>query len=361
MAEPLKLLYSKAFIEKLASTIKTNYPSFKTKPFVSAVLNDEWESLELKQRMRHITNCMHRFLPVEYPEQISILMATAPSFSGFLAMIFPDFVEVYGLNDYQTSVSALAHFTCYSSSEFAVRPFLVKYTKAMLKQHLQWSKHPNHHIRRLASEGIRPRLPWAMALPEFKKNPTPILPVLENLKADSSEYVRRSVANCLNDISKDHPDVVIGIIKQWKNEGPETQWIIKHASRGLLKKGHTEALSTFGLNHKANIDVNTFNCTHKTLRIGESFYFEAAIKLKEKKAHDLRLEYRIYFMKANGKTAPKIFQIGTWNVKAGEVCSVKRKHHFADLTTRKHYPGKHQLVLVVNGREVASLNFELKP
>lgn len=359
MAEPLKNLYSPAFIQKLGATLKLHYPKFSITSFTNAVITDEWEHMALKQRMRHITACIHHFLPLSYNQQIDILQQTAPAFSGFLAMIFPDFVEVYGLDHYDVSVNALEHFTQYSSSEFAVRPFIVRYPKAMLKQHLKWAVHSNHHVRRLASEGIRPRLPWAMALPAFKENPAPLLPILEKLKTDPSDYVRRSVANCLNDISKDHPDVVLDVIKSWRSDSPETLWIIKHASRGLLKKGHTEALGNFGLNHKVGVQIKSFECSRKTLGIGESFTFEASLKLTEKKAHLLRIEYKIYFMKANGKTSPKVFQIGTWNIEPGDTHTLKRKHSFANLTTRKHYPGTHQLVLVVNGKEQAKVSFEL--
>lgn len=359
MAEPLKNMYNKALLDKLAGEVKKQYKAFNTTRFLAMVFDKHWETRELKQRMRHITHCLHACLPLPYEKQIALMYKVSPHFNGFIAILFPDFVEVYGLEHPDISIPALEHFTPYSSSEFAVRPYFVKYEKRMLKQHAIWAIHKNHHVRRLASEGLRPRLPWAMALPAFKKDPSKILPVLELLKDDESEYVRRSVANCLNDISKDHPDVVLQTINKWKNHSAGTDWIIKHASRGLLKKGHTEALSHFGLNHKIKADVYGLEVSKKRIRIGDGFTFQANVKSAEKKTQRVRLEYAIYFMKANGKPSRKIFQIGTYELAPGGKMEIKRSHRFADLTTRKHYKGEHKLVMVLNGKEAAEQVFEL--
>ena len=169
------------------------------------IFDNNWKDKALKQRMKHISASLHHYLPMQYSDAIQILMKSSSKFRGFQYMFFPGFVERYGLNQYETSIQALEHFTKHSSSEFAVRPFITKYNHKMMAQMEVWAESDNHPIRRLASEGCRPRLPWATALPEFKQDPAPILPILEKLKNDESEYVRRSVANNLNDISKDHP------------------------------------------------------------------------------------------------------------------------------------------------------------
>lgn len=358
--EPLKNLYSPELLKTMAELLQEHHKPFDKKKFLQTIFDTEWPNRELKQRMRHITNCLHRFLPFPYARQMEILTPIAKHFTGFIAVLFPDFVEVYGLDEPDISIPALEQFTQYSTSEFAVRPFIIKYEKRMVKQHLQWAKSKNHHVRRLASEGIRPRLPWAMALPAFKKDPAAILPILELLKADESEYVRRSVANCLNDISKDHPDVVLKIVNNWKGMSPETDWIVKHASRGLLKQGHTEALSTFGLNHKVKVDVTRLSISKKKLPIGDKFDYSFSVTLTEKKTHNLRLEYKIYYQKANGKQNPKVFQIGTYPMKPSQTLAISRSHAFADLTTRKHHKGDHRIVVVVNGKETAELPFTLQ-
>lgn len=359
MAEALKNLYTPELLAKLAVQIQQHYKPFDQKHFLKTVFDKEWPQRELKQRMRYIAQSIHQHLPLSFAKQIEILKPVGSTFSGFLALIFPDFVEVYGIDEPDIAIPALEHFTQYSSSEFAVRPFILKYEKRMVKQHLAWAKHKNHHVRRLASEGIRPRLPWAMALPAFKKDPSSILPILELLKQDESEYVRKSVANNLNDISKDHPDVVLGIVKKWKGVSKETDWIVKHASRGLLKQGHTEALNSFGLNHAVKATVYDLKLSKTKLRIGDSFEFTFTTELTEKKPHDVRIEYKIYFMKANGKQSGKIFQVGTYTMKPNQKMDIKRKHTFANLTTRKHYIGEHKLSIVVNGKEMAEHTFML--
>jgi 3-methyladenine DNA glycosylase AlkC len=236
MPEPLKNMYSKDYLNNFAGTFAKIYPEFNKTKFLNLVFDKEWDKKELKQRMRHISICLHEVLPADYKKSIEILKKAVVHSKGFLAMTFPDYVEVYGLDDYNTSVSALELFTQYGSSEFAIRPFVVKYPEKVMPQMVKWAKHKNHHVRRLASEGCRPRLPWAIGLPEFKKNPAEVLKVLEILKNDESEYVRKSVANNLNDISKDNPVLAIQTAKRWYGKSPRTDWIIKHGMRGLLKK-----------------------------------------------------------------------------------------------------------------------------
>ncbi|MES2691231.1 MAG: DNA alkylation repair protein, partial [Bacteroidota bacterium] len=178
MAEPLKNLYSETFITRLAAELAKVYPINKKK-FTADVLDMEWPGKALKQRTRHVVHMINKHVPEIYRQQVEVLKQVAPHFNGYVAVLFPDFIEVYGLDDYFTSIAALEQFTQYSTSEFAVRPFIIKYEKEMLKQHLKWARHKNQHVRRLSSEGIRPRLPWAMALPAFKKDPYAVLPILE--------------------------------------------------------------------------------------------------------------------------------------------------------------------------------------
>jgi 3-methyladenine DNA glycosylase AlkC len=343
----------------LANQIANNYETFNIKLFIEHVFDTHWEQKELKQRMRHITICLHQALPIKFKNQVEILKQTAPHFGGFTAMFFPDFIEVYGLNNLKISINALAHFTQFSSSEFAVRPFIIKYPNAMLKQHLAWSKHINEHVRRLASEGIRPRLPWAMALPIFKLNPQPIISILNNLMNDESEYVRRSVANCINDISKDNPETVIKIINKWKNHSINSDKLLKHASRGLLKKGNITVLNAFGLNNEHKIRLIYLKTNKLQIAIGENINFNFSIQLLEKNEAQTRLEYRIYYTKANGKQLPKIFQIGTYQLTPNQPFIINKKHSFVNLSTRKHYVGKHKITIIANGNEIGFLDFYL--
>ena len=182
MPDPLKNIYNKELLNTLCMELCCLYEEFNSVGFINHVLDDEWNNKELKERMGHISNSLYKFLPLNYSEAIEILTSASSKFSGFEYMFFPGFVELYGLGEYEVSISALEHFTKHSSSEFAVRPFIQKYNSKMMAQMNSWAESNNHHVRRLASEGCRPRLPWAMALPEFKKDPNPVLSILEKLK-----------------------------------------------------------------------------------------------------------------------------------------------------------------------------------
>lgn len=351
-------LYKTELIEDLAHNLQTIYPEFSEKEFLDAVFSSEWESLELKQRMRHITERLYDFLPKEYDQVIPILIETSPKISGFMALSYADYVELYGQKDWNLSMKGLECFTKSCSSEFAIRPFLDSDPEKGMKQMLEWSKDENVHVRRLSSEGCRPRLPWAMVLKKFVADPSPILPILENLKDDPEEYVRKSVANNLNDISKDHPEIVLDICERWQGKSKNTDWIIKHACRTLLKRANKRAMILFGFGDPRNVEASNFTAEKKKLKIGEQTAFEFEISVNEKENKKLRLEYIVHFVKANGKTSPKVFQISEKEFKPGKHI-VKFKHDFQERTTRKHYPGTHKLEIVINGDGKAETIIEL--
>lgn len=210
--------YNPEFFNRFTALLKREYPAFEPDRFLSLIYDTRWEQEQFKQRIRHITEALRMTLPASYNDALAVLTRMAPQCRGVEYLFFPDFVEAYGLDDWDASIPALERFTPSSSSEFAVRPFIVQDSEKMMKQMLEWARHPDHHIRRLACEGCRPRLPWAMTLDRFKADPSPIMPVLERLKRDSSEYVRKSVANNVNDISKDHPDIVKQLARNWYGE-----------------------------------------------------------------------------------------------------------------------------------------------
>ncbi len=259
VAELLKNRYSKAFVADLADRIGDVYGDFDRAGFVKAVMSEGWRALELKGRMKRISETLHRFLPPNYGDALAVLKKIAPDEQGFEYLFLPDFVERYGMDSFEPSMKALESFTEFASAEFAVRPFIVRHPDRMMRRMKRWAKSRNEHLRRLASEGCRPRLPWAMALPEFKRDPSPVLEVLDALKTDSSEYVRRSVANNLNDISKDHPNTTLRIARSWKGISSETDRLVKHACRTLLKAGRREAMELFGYAAPRGICVADFD------------------------------------------------------------------------------------------------------
>jgi 3-methyladenine DNA glycosylase AlkC len=240
-------------LKKLAKEIESVDPGFSAKAFVKAVHAKPWEALELMDRMRKVTDCLRDALPQDYVRALALLRSVAAGVSGFDSLLFPDFVQRFGIECPDESIPALEYFTELCSSEMGVRPFIERYPDRMFRQLKQWAKSKNMDHRRLTSEGCRPRLPWASALNELKKYPAAILPILELLKDDSELYVRRSVANNLNDISKDHPDTVIEIVKRWQGQSKETDWIIKHACRTMLKQGRPDVLQLFGFASPSSI------------------------------------------------------------------------------------------------------------
>jgi 3-methyladenine DNA glycosylase AlkC len=357
MAEELRNIYSTDFVEKLIHTIETVYKPFHADSFRELVFQQDWHNLALKERMRRVTVSLHESLSMEYREALAILYQVAPQFTGLGGIIFPDYVDQYGLDDWEESMKAISFFTSFSTSEFAVRPFLLKDQERMLQQMLLWSTHPNEHIRRLASEGSRPRLPWGMAIPSLKKSPEVTIPILSNLKEDESLYVRKSVANHLNDISYTHPDYLIKVAKDWVGNHQHTDWIIKHACRSLLKKGHPEALALFGFGDDKSIELTDFTLEQEQIKMGESIWF--SFRLVASKALPVRVEYAIDFVKSKGQRTKKVFMISSTQMKENEIRTFSKHHSFKELTTRKHYKGTHTLSIIINGAVKASLDFDL--
>jgi 3-methyladenine DNA glycosylase AlkC len=357
MADALKAAYTSAYITRLGEAIVKQYPPFPAKRFARQVLAGDWDQLELKARMRKIRSCLHESLDLPYKAALEVLMPAAPEFGGYHAIFFPDFVEAYGLEHWSASMRALAHFTQYSSAEFAVRPFILRDPPRMLEQLSVWSRSKNEHLRRLASESSRPRLPWALALPLFKRDPMPLVPILEQLRADPSLYVRRSVANNLNDIAKDNPEVTLDFARRWFGQHRETDWIIKHGCRSLLKRAHPQALALFSYEEALHVTVKNLRIDVKSLRIGDHLEFKLHLAGSPQLGH-LRLEYGVDYMKANGKLSRKIFKIAEGDFAESER-QFRKRHSLAQMTTRKHYPGRHGLAIIVNGVVVKESFFNL--
>ena len=357
MTEPLKEVFNRKFIKLLSVNLKKSYPKFDEALFIKGIFTKDWPEKALKQRMRHISENMQYCLPSDYKKSISLLKPVSDKYTGLEHMIFPDFIELCGIDDLSTSIEAMEYFTENSSSEFPIRFFIIKFEKQMLTQMKKWAKSKNEHLRRLASEGCRPRLPWAIGLPKYKKDPGAILPILEMLKEDESEYVRRSVANNLNDISKDNPKVVIELAKKWKglDLGPETDKLIKHACRTLLKQGEPKTIKLFGFREPKDIQVKKFKVT-KEIKMGDEIEFTFTLNTDKKKLGLLRVEYIIEFVRQNNKTGKKVFKVSEGRYDEAERKIIK-KHSFQPISTRKYYTGKHSISVVVNGIVLSTKRF----
>lgn len=361
----IKDIYSLTFYDRFADTVQDIIPSFDKKQFMTRIMGGSFDTMEWKDRMKHTTRVFHEFLPEDFSEAVKLIEKVINKLRnvGFgedsLAFIFfPDYIEVYGTDDFETAVKAFEFITQFVSCEFAVRPFILKYGDKMIQKMIGWAGHESYKVRRLASEGSRPRLPWAMAIPALKKDPAPILPLLEKLKNDPSEWVRRSVANNINDIAKDHPDVVIALAARWRGVSKETDAIIKHGCRTLLKQGHTEILKQYGL-ESGNIAVKDFKVLTPEVKIGDSLEFSFSISNQNTASHTVRLEYGVYYKKSKGHLAKKVFKISERIYEPGAVINVHRKQSFKLITTRVFHTGDHQLSIIVNGEEKELLTFRL--
>ncbi|MBF4491441.1 DNA alkylation repair protein [Flavobacterium sp. MR2016-29] len=360
----IKDIYSVSFYEKLGQAVAEVHPSFNKQKFIEAVYEGDFAQKEWKERMKHTTIVFHQFMPENFTEAVSLIDKTIQKLKnkfteGNLAFIFfADYIEIYGIDDFKTSAKAFVSITQFISCEFAVRPFILKYKEKMIDEMIKWSLHENHHVRRLASEGSRPRLPWAMAIPFLKKDPASILPILENLKNDPSEYVRRSVANNLNDIAKDNPQIVLEIASKWKGCSKETDAIIKHGSRTLLKQGHPEILSHYGL-ESTNIELSSFEIKTPIVKIGDYLQFQFHLNNKNPEPKNIRLEYAVHYKKAKGHLAKKVFKISEKSYQPNQLIKVERNQSFKLITTRVFHIGNHQLSIIINGKESEVLEFEL--
>jgi 3-methyladenine DNA glycosylase AlkC len=366
MAEPLKNRYSKEFFTSFMEECKLVYPNFDSKAFIKAIFNSHWEEKELKERMRHISQTLRLFLPDDFTEALNIVVGISnnlykkKSDQAFEYMFLPDFVEVFGREYFDISMSALEQITQFTSCEFAIRPFLIEHPEKGMERMLNWSNHKHKNVRRFASEGCRPRLPWAMALPFLKENPAAILPILENLKRDESEFVRKSVANNINDISKDHPELVIDLVKRWKGNHKHTDWITKHGSRTLLKAGNREIMELFGFGSLDYLDVQNLKIESKEIGIGDDLVFSFSLKNTSEEELLVRTEYAVYYQKANGTLSKKVYKISERNFPENSESQIDRKQSFKQISTRKFHPGLHQLAIILNGKEFPKLDFTLK-
>lgn len=358
MPDRLRDIFDTELLASLAKDLQAAHPALKPKRFVQEALRG-LEDLELTGRAKHIALVMHQHLPQPFPKAAAVLtrslgpVAEADRDQGlsslrYLPYVF--YVQAYGLSHFEQAMRFQYELTKRFTAEWSIRAFLERYPEATYKQLEKWSKDPSVHVRRLVSEGTRPRLPWASRLVAFQKDPKPVLRLLERLKDDPERYVQRSVANNLNDIGKDHPELLVKTCRAWKKgASADRQWIIKHALRSLVKKGHPGALELLGVGAAPKVRIESITIEPKRPKLGGEVRFSLTLVSKAKAAQALMVDYAVHFVKANGRTNPKVFKLKRLSLKAGESARLSAKVSLADLSTRRHYPGRHPLELIVNG------------
>ncbi|MEP7323694.1 MAG: DNA alkylation repair protein [Saprospiraceae bacterium] len=356
----LKEMFNDTYFKKLVKIVSEVYPKLDKKKFYIE-LTDGLEPKSLNERMRHTSQMLRKYLPENFKTSVKILDDVIPKMDrGYTSLVFPDFIGLYGLDDHEFSLRALKHYTSFGSSEFAIRMFLRNDLDQTISTMYEWAKDSNPQVRRLASEGSRPRLPWSFKLDEIIKNPKLTTPILNTLKADPELYVRKSVANHLNDISKENPDYMLSLIQGWDHDHAFTSWIIKHGSRTLIKKGHTKALTIFKVGANPKIKVREFKISPATVLLGESIELTITIQSAAKVNQKILIDYILHYVKKSGGTSSKVFKLKEFTMDGNESITIKKRQRIIDFTTRKHYPGKHKVDLQVNGKVIAGTEFKLK-
>ncbi len=368
MAEPLKNHFGADVPARIAAMITAVHADFPADAFVADSL-EGYEPLELTQRGWQIAEALHRHLPDDYREAIAILVASlGPKLDGtegfgmapFLYLPHVFFVARYGLDHFDASMHAQYELTQRFSAEFSIRSYLERDPEATLARLEIWARDPNPHVRRLVSEGTRPRLPWAPRLRRFQKDPRPVLALLELLKDDPELYVRRSVANNLNDIGKDHPDLLVETARRWLNGATEErQWLVRHALRSAVKRAEPGALELLGYGEDVSVKIRNVSMTPGRPAIGGSVSIAFEVTSSASRNQRLLVDLRVHFVKANGNPSPKVFKLSTLDLGPGDAAVVKKTISLANLTTRKHYRGTHRVDVILNGRTRPIGAFEL--
>ncbi len=370
--EPLKdQLFNPQKVNYLASLIQNVYPAFKGQLFSLKIIK-QFPKLELKQRITCIQETLAQHLPNDFDKAMDIILAALPKeldadktdndFGDFIFAPLADFVAKNGLQDqYLTrSFDALAQITKRFSAEMAIRFFINAYPKQSFAFMKNMARSDNYHQRRLASEGLRPKLPWCIAINfDYKKS----IEILNVLYFDKTRFVVRSVANHLNDIAKIDADLVIKTLQKWQLQGrqnnqQEFDFLTRHALRTLIKQGNTSALKLLGYLPNPAISIEHFKIVNKSIRLGDYLRFSFTIKAQQ--TTKLMIDYKIIYPTKTNKQSAKVFKIRSINLSKNQPISIEKQHLFKPMTTKKLYSGSHQMYLQINGKVFTQDDFFLK-
>jgi 3-methyladenine DNA glycosylase AlkC len=380
VAEPFKNLINTKTVQHASTHLTKAWPEFQAKAFERAAIAG-LEALEMKDRAMHIASALEMYLPQDFSNACAVIEASlakplafdaegepinlvaknvsAEGISGWVIWSFGEFVVRRGMNDVPRALVCLHALTQRFSAEFSIRYFIEKHPKVTLATLTQWLKDDSAHVRRLVSEGSRTRLPWGIRLHGLIENPALTLPFVLALQDDTSSYVRRSVANHLNDLAKDHTDQIADFIAaQLKNASPQRTALLKHASRNLIKLGHPKTLEAWGVGTAFKGQASA-KIQPKQVRIGECVNIEVTLESSSAKAQNLVVDYAVHYVLANNKSSPKVLKGWKLSLKGQEKRTLAKKHSLKKVTTRTLYAGKHRVEVLVNGKPVNEAFFIL--
>jgi 3-methyladenine DNA glycosylase AlkC len=376
MAEPFKNLIAPDLVRTAAKHLGRVWPAFPRRRFVQ-LATDGLDALELKARVRHVAAALAATLPSGFAAAADVLeQALAPArtdtdlaalvpgpdgLAGWIVWPMTEFVAEHGLGEPKRALQALHAMTQRNTAEYAIRPFVVAHEELTFRTLRRWLSDPSAHVRRLVSEGTRPRLPWGMQLRALVADPTPTLPLLERLQDDPSDYVRRSVANHLNDVAKDHPDVVVDWLERHlPAASSERRALLRHASRTLIKRGDGRVLRAWGVADPLRGAVS-LTIAPGRVRVGGEVTLAVELVSVSRREQALLVDYVVHQPRPAGRTSAKTWKGWQLRLAPGERRQLTRRHSLRPVTTRRDHPGTHAVDLVVNGRVVAHGAFELSP
>jgi 3-methyladenine DNA glycosylase AlkC len=370
--EPFKNLLNPALVRAAGQALHAAWPPFDKAAFVRRA-NRNLEALELKARAMQIADALEATLPERFDAACALIEAAlAPAVEpgvelpvvstglrGWIVWPLGEFVARRGQAEPERALAALHALTQRLSAEFAIRPFIVKHPALVLATLQQWAADPSAHVRRLASEGSRPRLPWGLRLQALVTDPSPTLPLLASLQDDPSDYVRRSVANHLNDIAKDHPAVVVAWVREHLPGADRNRMaLLRHASRTLIKQGHADMLALWGaatpFDGQARLTLSP-----RRLHIGDSVALTLRLRSASVEAQSLLIDYAVHHVKADGSTSVKVFKGWSLSLAPGETRTLQKTHSMRAVTTRRYHAGRHLVDVRINGQVAAQAAFSL--
>lgn len=356
----IKDVFSPALVADLAGELARARPGFDAEAF-AADAAEGLDALELKRRMLHLTAALDRHLPPAWADLEGTVRAAlaSPAFDSWMTVPVTYLIAERGIDAPDAALPLLADMTGRFSSEWAVRPFIVRHPDAAFAWFRRWSADADPDVRRLASEGCRPRLPWAPRLASLVADPSPVIEVLDRLVGDPSEYVRRSVANNLNDIAKDHPGLALATAARWSAEGgPGAAWVVRRGLRTLATAGDPAALALLGYDGAAAVVLEELTVTPADPAIGTAALVRA--RLRAEGATPVVVHYLVHHAGANGMRAPRAFALARRTLAPGVPTEVARRHTFAQRSVRRLYPGRHRVEIQVNGRVLGGVDITLR-